>query len=477
MKTKKWIGLPLAAAVSLVPIAGCRDGSQPGELKPLGKNEQAAIKVMFFDDSYFFQAYGSLFISKFPNIDLTVANTQSLYKVEGGVFNQKKFKEALGRFIEEQQPDVLMLDLNQYAEYAAAGKLLDLEPVIKQDKFDTGGIHFAILKQLRDKGEGELYGLSPGFRSRALFYNADLFEKYGVEPPSDSMSWSEVLNLAARFPTQDEEGGRLYGFAFDSGLSLSFLVDRIARAENLREVSPDGKKATITGDGWKQVFETAIQTVNKRAINLASEAKPDNGEVTRESIANANAFSAGRAAMTLGYPYLISDIAQSQATLHPDEEPFRWGIVTEPVGSNERTIGDSFSIDSVFAVNAKSANPRAAWEFVKYISGDDYARAKARMLMDGQLPSRTSYIPEQNGQSLAAFYKLQPGEEKTLGLERAPRDFYSPFMKMLEEVLEAAAAGRKSLDGAMSDIQKRAQAVLDEANAKQREDAAVEGKA
>jgi hypothetical protein len=51
------------------------------------------------------------------------------------------------------------------------GKLYALDSVIQQDKYDIEGIHPAIRKLLRDKGNGKLFGLSPTFNSSALYYN------------------------------------------------------------------------------------------------------------------------------------------------------------------------------------------------------------------------------------------------------------------------------------------------------------------
>nr|WP_260440136.1 extracellular solute-binding protein [Cohnella lubricantis] len=418
---------------------------------------------MFSGENYFYQEYGRLFMGRYPNIDVEVADTQSLHQPVGGVFSLKGYDEAVRTFIDEQQPDVLELSADQYAQFTAEGRLLNLEPVIKQDQFDTESIHPAVLQLLRDKGNGALYGLSPQFRSQALFYNADLFRQYGVEPPSDSMSWSELLLLAERFPTENEKGKRLYGFTFEGSSTLITIVYQIAMTENLLAVSPDGKTATVTSGAWKRVFEIAIGAFRSRAVNLADEPQPDAGTpATADNLSNENAFAAGRSAMTLDSSNLIQIIAQSQEVLTTDK-PFDWHLVTEPVGSNDRTTGDSFSVDTVFAVNAHSANPRAAWEFIKYVSGEDYARAKSHALTAGQLLSRTDAIRDSEGRGYEAFYKLQSGPEKTLGLNKAPIEFNSSLFSLLNDELSQVASGAISLDEAMNAIQSGAQATLDEA--------------
>lgn len=54
--------------------------------------------------------------------------------------------------------------------------------------------------------------MAPSISTRALFYNKDLFDRYGVPYPTNAMTWDDVLALAKRFPTKGEGEGRIYGF-------------------------------------------------------------------------------------------------------------------------------------------------------------------------------------------------------------------------------------------------------------------------
>src|SRR5690606_23647078 len=103
-----------------------------------------------------------------------------------------------------------------YAQLVEEGGVMELETMIKKDGFDTDGMHPAVIELLKEQGGGQLYGLAPTFSSSALFYNADLFEEHGIEPPSDRMSWQDVMQLAARFPTGGSEEERIYGFSTDA---------------------------------------------------------------------------------------------------------------------------------------------------------------------------------------------------------------------------------------------------------------------
>ena len=54
-------------------IAGCTSSS--GQNK---NEEKRTVKIMFWDESYFYQQYGDLFSMKFPNTDVEIVSTNNL---------------------------------------------------------------------------------------------------------------------------------------------------------------------------------------------------------------------------------------------------------------------------------------------------------------------------------------------------------------------------------------------------------------
>lgn len=141
----------------------------------------------------------------------------------------------------------------------------------------------SILKLLRDKGNGKLFGLSPTFNSSALYDNIDLFQKYGVEPPTDSMSWDEVLKLAKRFPTDGSEKDRIYGFSTQSHSSVFDMVWTISRTNGLRILNPDATQVTLAGDGWKRVLQTVVDAVKSKAVLIPDPQNPGNAMTMEDS--------------------------------------------------------------------------------------------------------------------------------------------------------------------------------------------------
>jgi len=451
----------MAVVLVLAFLAGCLGGG--GEKRNVfDENEQTTIKVMFYDENSFFQQFGSLFISKFPNVDVEVVNVNALY-------GKGKYDEAsFLKFIEDNQPDVLLLNASQYEKLSSGGKLYALDSLIEQDKYDIEGIHPGILQQLREKGGGKLYGLGPTFSSRALFYNADLFHLYGVELPRDSMSWEEVLELAKRFPAEGGENERVYGYSPETtGLYTPIdLANTIAETENLRYLTPDGSRTTLSGEAWRSVLETAASAVQSGAVYMP-QAQSSEGSYTMQVYYSQDLFIAGRSAMTVRNSYFIQNVSDSQNYL--DKAPLNWGIVTAPVNPNDRARSNDIRLNSIFAIRADTPNARAAWEFLKYISGEEFARVKSKAPLSGELLSRTAYNREQDGRSMEPFYKLEPGTSPTSLLENAPPSFYGLLYPIVNEELGSVVENKKPFDEAYRNIQARAESALQEA--KKREEA------
>ncbi|MCZ8520677.1 MULTISPECIES: extracellular solute-binding protein [Paenibacillus] len=464
-------------------MSGCslgQGGEGKGALKPLGKDEKAVIKVMYYDKSSLFQQYGALFMAKYPNVDVEVVSTQSLYGAG------KDPLKAFGELVEDEKPDVLFINFpNAFAKWAGDGKLLPLDEVIQADKFDLENMLPAVTETLRAQGGGKLYGLSPSFYSNALFYNKSLFEKHGVPLPKDGMTWVEVMELARRFPTGGQGAERVYGYgennAYMGGEPIGFrYFTMIGRTNGLDYMDPKRENITLQTEGWKQALQLTAESMKSGALyDPAKEPQLDmNKSVTMGEMMERNPFISGKVAMTLEGTYLISEIERAKE-MWKDKEPVNWDVVTVPVDPQNPGKTDSLSISEVFSVDAASPNARAAWEFVKYVNSEEMARLKSKM-GEGRLLSRTAYVKEKDGRSLEPFYKLGMSEKEASGPAEGaevPMSFYSEFTKIGGEEVQAVIDGKKSEDAALAAMQTRMQEALiktkhDEAAKKQQEEAA-----
>ncbi|MCP3772287.1 extracellular solute-binding protein [Paenibacillus sp. MZ04-78.2] len=476
------IGLTAGLAVAVL-IAGCNSnsgGAKPSKtLKELGKDEKASIKVVFWDKNSFFQQYGNLFSAKFPNIDVQVVSTQGI-----SLGNGKDMNEEFQKLVDDEKPDVLMFQTpDMFETWANDGKLYQLDDVIRQDKFDIENILPSLVEQIKAKGNGNIYGLTPSFYSQALFYNKDLFEKHGVPLPKNKMTWNEVLDLAKRFPKDGQGNNRIYGFAQNSSYAfgdkkqLAYqYMNNIGLTSGLSVVDPDKGTVTVQSDGWKNALVTTVEALKSGAVFPGNDEKFDpNKSQTMEDYYRKDLFATGRVAMSLEYSFTMGSLQRTKEVLK-DVTPVNWDIVTVPVDPKNPDVSNSVSLSGLFAVNANTSNPRAAWELVKYINSEEMAKLQAKS-EDGSLLSRTAYVKERDGHSMEPFYMLKMSENnfyKNFG--KIPMGFDRPFRELAGTEIMSVVEGKKSVDDALKTMQDKGQEFY--IKAKQEQDAkdAKEGK-
>lgn len=131
----------------------------------------------------------------------------------------------------------------------------NMEPLIRKFGFDLSRLNKTAVESVKSaSGFNELIGIPWTMHFHALYYNKDLFDRFGVPYPKDGMTWDETVELARKL-TRAEGGVKYRGLEPD----YSF---RVASAKGLGMIDPKAEKAIVNNEGWKQVFEL-LQTVYK----------------------------------------------------------------------------------------------------------------------------------------------------------------------------------------------------------------------
>ncbi|WP_068783724.1 ABC transporter substrate-binding protein [Paenibacillus phocaensis] len=447
-----WLRKGLLMMLCGLLFAGC--ASRPAQ----NNEESSSLKVMFMDESYFYQEYGDLFAIQHPNVAIEVVSTNKIYNNQ----DDKDFdaSKAFDEFIEKEQPDVVVLDSSKYEKYVTDGKLMELDTLIERDKYDIETIYPALIQMLKESGGGKLYGLSPTFYGNAIFYNADLFAKYGIEVPHDGITWKELLDLARRFPVEGDKDSRVYGFGRQYGMSMDNLASTIASTQGLQFLNPDTMKVTINTDSWKQAYKLAMDALDSGAVYNPEDNGFQGG--TMEEYYKSQVFVMGRMAMTIDGVYLLSNLKQAQDSIK-DYKPFQIGIAAGPVDPGDPETSRNVYFNDIFGIRANSPNAEAAWEFIKFINSEQFAKVKSRTLNNG-LPSRMGISKEYNGVNLESFYKLKPKmNNDNRSYEKVPNDFYMQYQPVMDREMKLVQEKKKSIDEALQTIQDEAQAILDKA--------------
>ncbi len=275
---------------------------------------------------------------------------------------------VLQRAQSKTMPDVLMLDNPDVQEIAATGGLTPLSTF----DVDTSPFTQAILDAATY--EGEVYGLGPAVNTLGLFYNADILEEAGIEPPK---TWDELKAAAAALT----EGDR-YGLAFSS----------IANYEGAWQFLPfmwtnGGDETELDSSENAEALQLWVDLIDEGSVSA--------GSVNWTQADVKDQFVAGKAAMMVNGPWQIPALADADfawdSVLIPVNEPSQDPVA--PLGGEVWTVPETGKPE----VQAKAA------EFVECMSSEDTSMTLAtnRYLV----PTRTDLIDEYVEQvpDMAAF--------------------------------------------------------------------------
>lgn len=422
---------------SLVIISACKNNE-------VDNQEEVTLKVVYYDKNLFNQDYGNLFASRFPNIHIEVLPI-TYYS------NSKNTDvDSIRKYIQDNEPDVVLLRDVDLKSLAQKGELVDLSPLIKKNKFDVDHLMPSVVELLKNPEDGDVYGLAPTFETSALYYNKDLFDRAGIDYPTDEMSWSDVLRLSQRFSGNDTA----YGFYKGKNANLfNFVIMRIGYISGINYYNASTQKMTLNTDSWRSIFRSVIDAYKKNSIFLETSQEPKRFNFSDQAKIQygSNLFIMGKAAMTLDTVDLVRDLESSKQKLN-------WGVATVPVDPTNPSVTNAFHLDRIFAINGQSQHVDAAWKLIEFINSDEVAKFKSKSTSD--LSTRDGVTKEMFGHDIEAFYKLKPtGNFYTAN--PLPNDFYNEFMSFGNDELTKVIGGESTLDEALDRINQEGQTLLD----------------
>jgi len=262
----------------------------------------------------------------------------------------------------------------------------------------------------------------------ALIYRADLYERAGLEPPT---SLEELETAAARLDTGDRAGIAMQpqkGYKiFEEWANYLFAAGG--------SIQDEAGRVTLDSPEARQALQTYIDVYRASApensLNWAFD----------EAI---RAVSSNRAAQLVSYNWVLPTL---------NKENDRHAIAEVPGG--KAVLGAWY-----WGIPANSANKDAAWSFVAWIGAKE--REKQRVI-GGGAPVRTSVLDDrevwQQGFGEDYYKTVRSVLEDAAPLANGKNA--EEMITVVGEELNAAVAGQKSVDAAISAAAQRAQETLD----------------
>jgi multiple sugar transport system substrate-binding protein len=434
--------LLLNAILILLLLSAC----QP---KDIEKEEEVTLKVVYYDQNTFNRDYGDLFSTKYPNIKIEVLpiTYYSSPKNSG--------EDSIRQYMLANLPDIVLLRDIDLGTLSQKNELLNLSPLIKEDKYDIDNMLPSVIDLLKKSGEGEIFGLAPTFENTALYYNKDIFNKLGIDYPTDNMTWNDVLLLSQRFSENDSA----YGFYKGKNSSLfNFVIKRIGYISGINFYNAKDKIITVNTESWRSIFRLIVDGYNKKSIFLETSQERKSFKFSDEAKIKygTNLFIMGKAAMTTDSISLASDLENAKQS-SKSIPAINWEVVTIPVDPSNPNETNSFHLDRIFAINAKSQKVKASWELIKFINSEELAKFKSKS--STELLTRYGNMKEMYGHDVEAFYKLKPSGNY-YNSDNLPDEFYQEFMTFGNDEIFKVIQGTSRLEDALLTIERTGQVIL-----------------
>jgi multiple sugar transport system substrate-binding protein len=321
----------------------------------------------------------------------------------------KKLKEAMTG---PNPPDVVFLNYNNLGDLVDENLLMPLDAYITKDEMDLTKFVPAVIEGIKRYGDGQMYALAPYFSSSAIIYNQGIFDNAGVPYPTDEMTWSETFDLARRVSGGEGED-RNFGFAFTTyqGSDPFWDLQQYTAPLQLKTFDDNGDKMTVDSAQWADAWEMMVSLRQEKITpEPPNYEEMDHSEPRSYNPFEHDVFMSGKVAMAIADSHYLNQIidANKNADRIEGYDPIRWDIVSLPTHPEAPGIGGNVWMNGIMAINAKAQNPDAAWDFVKFVNGEDFARIKSKSSY--QLMSYQEYNKPRGGESynMEAFYKLSP---------------------------------------------------------------------
>jgi multiple sugar transport system substrate-binding protein len=389
----------IAAAILITLAAGCGKASeQSGSVnnnnavssEKTEKQEPITLKFYQFGLALTDADFEKLFVgpvkNKFPYITL------QLIRVGTGM--QPEDLLTAGEF-----PDIIFSSNPNIPQLAELGVLADLNPLVKQNNSNLSRFEPVLTDAIKQYAKnGELYALPFSRNYSPLFYNKDIFDKFGVSYPKDGMTWDEVYSLAQKV-TRSEGGVNYRGFDYGQApITTGSIL-------SLPMINPKTGNSDINTDGWKKVFSMLNRMYNIPG-NMSDPANFGNLNYSRKE------FVDGQLAMLMDKGNGLVPMLQD---LELKKKPLNWNMVSSP--NFPEALGTEGVVDiHLFEIYSKGKHQGDAFKVIDYLTSKDVGLMASRggrvtSLNDKDVQKEYgAELTTLKGKNLDAIFKIKPAK-------------------------------------------------------------------
>ncbi|OME74550.1 ABC transporter substrate-binding protein [Paenibacillus odorifer] len=357
MKLKRFYGMTFATILSLSALAGCsgnnnNEGSAATAAPETGntanasaepKQDPVTLKWALWDweATAYYQPLIDAYKAEHPNVTIEYVDlgstdymTMLSTQLSGGA-------------------DLDVLTIKDIPGYSNLVKQNHLEPLkgFMGDKNIDPSVYGGTVEQI--EVNDEVYALP--FRSDfwVVYYNKDLFDKAGVEYPSNDMTFDQYDELARKM-TSGSGSEKVYGAHYHTWRSAVQLFGIL-----------DGKNNVVGGnyDFLKPTYERILKEQEDGIVMDYATLKTSSTHYSGVFYNNSVAM------MNMGSWFIATQIEKVKSG---ESQSTNWGIVKYPHPDGVEA-GTTLGTITSLAVNQKSKNKEAALDFMNFVTGEEGA--------------------------------------------------------------------------------------------------------
>ncbi len=408
----------LAAAIATVTLlsAACQGGTSSGTTAPSGGEATSACTgvtmTMLMED---------ISETKYIQDMLPDFEAKTGGKVQFELLAYSNMYEKLVPQLSSPEKsgsyDVISVDYYWPGEFARSGWMLPLDDWIARDKIDYSGMIQAFF-DVNGKVDGKTYYIPYYTYPMGLVYRNDM----GITIPK---TMEEYVTLAKSLKKGDFAGAAMQGAPTDP-IAMEWLNYLYANGGDLYDT--DLKTPIINNEVGLKALNQYMDLIDNAGQTGAAGANLDDAM---------NQFAQGKAATMISYVIWAASNFQDPSLSQVKD---KWAVAPMP-GTGIGNVG----VWS-FGVPKSSKNPECGWEFIKWVSSLDNARARA---LKGSAPVYSAFYTDP--EILAVSPQLEPALKilqtgKGLPLITKQQELVSTLGRELSEAVSKRKTPQEALD-------------------------------
>lgn len=338
--------------------------------------------------------------------------------------------------------DVIFSQNNTLPQFVEAGYFVDLSDQPWVERLRPG-------TERATRVNGKVYAATLGMSGSGIWYNKDLFNELGLEPPktwADFVAIGDKLIAAGKIPM---------ALGFKDMWTVSMFLTNLANSQ-LYGIDP--KMGRLYYDGEKTLDGPEMQDVMRKIEALTQQGFFNKTALTIDWPQSAELFTSGQAAMITQGAYMPETAADNFK--NKGHTPFEIGYFQFPDENGFYNI--VVSTGESISVNAKSQLQQQAKDLISVILSEDVLAAYD--IGNGQLPPFTGMKVDYPNAAMSDFLDYVDKGHTYYGVNSyIPSSAWSSLQEVVTKIVSGAKFDPADLKDAQAKLEKdRASVILPE---------------